>query len=86
MLVCNFNVIEAMRMVNLVQKFEKYLLENLGVSVAIEKWRKEKILPLFLRDLYRFYECQLLHESCLVMEARDEEEITPLLSANIYSK
>lgn len=64
-------------MLNLVQKFEKYLLENLGVSIAIEKWQKEKSLPLFLRDLYSFSECQLLHESCLVMEARDEEEITP---------
>ena len=62
---------------NLVQKFEKYLFENLGVSIATEKWQKEKSLPLFLRDLYSFYECQLLHESCLVMEARDEEEITP---------
>lgn len=64
-------------MLNLAQKFEKYLFENLGVSIAIKKWRKEKGLPLFLRDLYNFYECQLLHESCLVMEARHEEEITP---------
>jgi len=64
-------------MLNLAQKFEKYLFENLGVSIAVEKWQKEKSLPLFLRDLYRFYECQLLHESCLVVEARDEEEITP---------
>jgi hypothetical protein len=64
-------------MLNLVQKFEKYLLESLGVSITIEKWQKEKRLPLFLRDLYSFYECQLLHESCLVMEVRDEEEVTP---------
>ena len=77
MLVCIYYVIEGRRMLNLVQKFEKYLFENLGVSIAIEKWQKEKGLPLFLRDLYSFYECQLLQESCLVMEARDEEEITP---------
>ena len=64
-------------MLNLVQKLEKYLFESLGVSLAIQKWQKEKSLPLFLRDLYKFHECQLLHESCLVMEARDEEEITP---------
>lgn len=64
-------------MLNLVQKLEKYLFENLGVSIAIEKWQKEKSLPLFLRDLYSFYECQLLHESCLAMEARDEAETTP---------
>jgi hypothetical protein len=64
-------------MLSLVQKFEKYLLENLGVSITIEKWQKEKSLPLFLRDLYSFYECQLLHESCLVMKVRDEEEVTP---------
>ena len=64
-------------MLNLVQKLEKYLFESLGVSLAIQKWQKEKSLPFFLRDLYNFYECQLLHEPCLVMEARDEEEITP---------
>ena len=64
-------------MLNLVQKLEKYLFESLGVSLAIQKWQKEKSLPLFLRDLYKFHECQLLRESCLVMEARDEEEITP---------
>lgn len=64
-------------MPNLTQKFEKYLFENLGVSLAIEKWQKEKSLPLFLRDLYSFHVCQLLQTPCLVMEARDEEEITP---------
>ncbi len=64
-------------MLNLVQKFEKYLFENLSVSIAVEKWQKEKSLPLFLRDLYSFYECQLFHHPYLVMEALDEEEITP---------
>jgi hypothetical protein len=64
-------------MPNLTQKFEKYLFENLGVSLAIEKWQKEKSLPLFLRDLYSFHVCQLLQTPCLVMEARDEEEVTP---------
>jgi hypothetical protein len=65
------------RMLNLVQRFEKYLFDNLGVSLAIQKWPKKKSLPLFLRDLYNFHECQLLHEPFLVLEARDEEEITP---------
>jgi hypothetical protein len=64
-------------MLNLVQRFEKYLFENLGVSLATEKWQKEKGLPLFLRDLYYFHECQLLNGPCLVMEARNEEEVTP---------
>jgi len=77
MLVCVEYVIEERRMQNLAQKFGKYLFENLGVSITIEKWQKEKNLPLFLRDLYRFYECQLFHVPCLVMEARDEDEITP---------
>lgn len=63
-------------MPNLEMKFKKYLFENLGVSLSLEKWQKEQSLPLFLRDLYGFYECHLLHEPCLVMEVRDEEEIT----------
>ena len=65
------------RMPNLEMKFKKYLFENLGVSLSLEKWQKEQSLPLFLRDLYGFYECHLLHEPCLVMEVRDEEEIAP---------
>lgn len=64
-------------MSNLEMKFKKYLFENLGVSLSIEKWRKEQSLQLFLRDLYSFHECQLLDEPCLVMEVRDEQELSP---------
>ena len=64
-------------MPHLKQKFEKYFFENLSVSLVTQKWQKEKSLPPFLRDLYSFHECQLLQTPCLVMEARDEEEITP---------
>lgn len=72
------------RVSNFEVKLRKYLSENLGVSISLENWRKAGSLPLFLRDLYSFHECQLLHEPFLVLEARNEQEITPaILSKHI---
>lgn len=59
------------------KKFENYLFENLGVSSPLKPWDKEEGLPLFLRDRYKLYECEVLSQSWLVMAARDEEEATP---------
>lgn len=62
----------------LVHNFESYLLENLGISSSLEPWSKENGLPIFLRDLYRFYTCKLLEQPFLVMAARDKDEVTPV--------
>lgn len=62
---------------DLSKKFENYLFENLGLISHLKPWGKEKGLPYFLRDLYRFYECELLSQPLLVMAARDEKETTP---------
>lgn len=64
-------------MSNFLKKFENYLFDNLGLSVDANKWSEGKLLPLFLRDHYVFYECRLLGTSCLLMAAKDEEEQTP---------
>ena len=64
-------------MLDFPQKFENYLSENLGISLHLKPWDKEKGLPYFLRDLYRLYECELLSQPWLVMAARDKEEVTP---------
>lgn len=58
-------------------EFEIYLYENIGILLHLEPWRKGGGLPPFLRDLYRFYQCQLLQEPCLIMVARDDEAVTP---------
>lgn len=62
---------------DLPKKFENYLFENLGLVSHLKPWDKEKGLPFFLRDLYTFYECELLSQPWLVMAVRDAEEITP---------
>jgi len=62
---------------DLPRKFENYLFENLGLLSHLKPWGKEKGLPYFLRDRYKFYECELLSQPWLVMAARDEEEVTP---------
>jgi hypothetical protein len=64
-------------MQDLPQKLENYLFENLSIISHLKPWREEKGLPYFLRDLYTFYECELLSQSWLVMAVRGEEEVTP---------
>jgi DNA-binding MarR family transcriptional regulator len=64
-------------MINLPKKFESYLYDNLGINVIATKWPEEKLLPLFLRELYAVYECSLLGSPYLLMVVRNEEEQTP---------
>jgi hypothetical protein len=64
-------------MQDLPQKLENYLFENLSIISHLKPWREEKGLPYFLRDLYTFYECELLSQSWLVMAVRGEVEVTP---------
>ena len=64
-------------MVNLPKEFENYIYEDLGIEVATKKWLEEKRLPLFLRDLYSFFECELLGISCLLAISKSGKEQTP---------
>ncbi len=64
-------------MQNLVQNFEKYLFENLGILTHFKSWERGRKLPYFLRDLYSLYTCDLLKQPWLVMVSRDDVDITP---------
>jgi len=64
-------------MQNLLQNFEKYLSENLGIAPRLKPWEQKNGLPYFLRDLYKLYECELLSQPWLVMAVRAEEKATP---------
>ena len=58
-------------------QLKRYLHETLGVEVSPTPWHKGKRLPFFLRNLYTFFEIQLLEASCLLMLDRNEQEQSP---------
>lgn len=66
-------------MEKILQNFESYLREVLGVSVMPEPWQVADRLPFFLRDKYHFFRLTLLKTPCLLLlHARIEREINPL--------
>ena len=60
-----------------IEAFEAYLQEALGVIVRPRPWTKTEELPFYLRDLYEFYEVDLLNVPCVVMVDKGGEELTP---------
>jgi hypothetical protein len=58
-------------------QIERYLRETVGIEVRPTQWGGGKRLPAFLRDLYSFYQLQLLDASCLLMLDRSEKEQSP---------
>jgi DNA-binding MarR family transcriptional regulator len=64
-------------MIYLINKFEQYLKDTIGIVAAPKKWNGAEQLPFFLRDLYTFFEVSILDTPILLMVARDEKEQTP---------
>jgi DNA-binding MarR family transcriptional regulator len=62
---------------SVIKELEKYLEEVLGVKDKAVLWRGQRELPIFLKELYVFYEISYLGRSCLVVLPRDGSEITP---------
>ncbi len=59
------------------KELERYFLENLGISVSLRPWPEEDRIPMYLRDAYVFFECDLLGTPWLVLFDRGEEERSP---------
>ena len=65
------------KVIRLVHQFAAYLEEALNLQSKAKKWDKEKALPLFLQDLFAFYETKLLDTKTLLMIAKGKGEQTP---------
>jgi len=57
--------------------FKRYLKETLSVDVSPEKWPGTGHLPIFLRNMYVFFEVRILGMPCLVMATKDKTAQTP---------
>ena len=58
-------------------QLKRYLHETVGAEVSPAPWDECARLPFFLRNLYTFFEVQLLEASCLLMLDRNEQEQSP---------
>jgi len=58
-------------------QLKRYLHETLGAEINPTPWDEGTRLPFFLRNLYTFFEVQLLEASCLLMLDRNEQEQSP---------
>jgi len=61
----------------LLQNLKTYLHETLKVGIETHKWKRHSGLPFFLTDTYDFYETTLFNQTCLLMIAHEDTEITP---------
>ena len=61
-----------------------YLHEVLDADVATKPWMAGERLPVYFNNRYKIFEAHLLDTDCLVMAARDDDELTPTeLAKNI---
>ncbi len=64
-------------MADVIQAFEHYLHDALGIKVKLKPWKEEAKLPFFLKDAYSFHEADLLSITCVVAIARNDDTTTP---------
>lgn len=60
-----------------VKDLEAYLSDVLALQVTIRSWKKDRELPFFLKNSYDFYELSLFEHSCLLMQLKENIEVTP---------
>ncbi len=61
----------------LATNFKRYLKETLDIDASPEQWAGTGNQPIFLRNIYTFYEVRILEVPCLVMATKDKTEQTP---------
>jgi hypothetical protein len=70
----------------LVGRLEAYLSDILRLQGKAGKWPGEKTLPLFLRELYAFYQLRVLNRETVLMLPKGGQEPTPATVAQHMRK
>jgi DNA-binding MarR family transcriptional regulator len=60
-----------------------YLKENIDDHVTIKPWDDKNIFPVFLRDIYNFYEMTILDTTCIVIKIVDDAPSVDVLQRHI---
>ena len=51
---------------------KSYLKENIDNNVVIKPWHEQNKIPVFLKNIYKFYEIIILDTPCILLEILDE--------------
>ncbi len=60
-----------------IKNFVQYFKETLDIDLLPGKWQDKRSLPIFLRNMYDFYETSILSRPCLIMAVKEKVEQTP---------
>lgn len=63
----------------LATNFRRYLNETLEIDAHPKQWHGTGKLPIFLRNMYVFFELRILGTPCLAMAAKNKVEQTPAI-------
>ena len=77
MLLCNINVIKGTIVGTLVNNFEAYCHEILGIQPRMKPWKEAAALPLFLRQAYDFYKGNILEIPLIFAVDKRNDEQSP---------
>lgn len=61
----------------LATSLKRYLKETLDIDARPKQWLGTVNLPIFLRNMYAFFEVRILETPCMVMATKDKTEQTP---------
>lgn len=62
---------------------ESYLKENIDDNVTIKPWKYKNKLPIFLRNIYSFYDMRILDINCTLVEILDESPSIDVIEKHI---
>jgi len=64
---------------------EQYLKENIDNKIVIKKWYNANKIPIFLRNVYNFYEMLILGNECILLEIISEAPGVDIIKKHINS-
>ncbi len=65
-------------MSGIIQNFEQYLSDLLGIKVASQPWGLQDSIPFFLKERYLFYEIILMDHPYVIMINNGDDEVAPM--------
>lgn len=63
----------------LIKALTKYIKDALAVDLVIKPWDGSLDLPFFLKELYSFYQTEIMGLTCILIVAKDRQALTPAL-------
>jgi hypothetical protein len=61
----------------LIKELIKYLKDALAITLVIKPWNDSLSLPFFLKELYSYYQTEIMGLPCILIVAKDGQNATP---------